>query len=62
MSGKLTFVVPPAIVHVKLDGKHVGSIRHNEHTGTWSYKPKGSDLRGEEFPTLPACKKSLEDE
>jgi len=58
----ITYKVPPAIVYVQVDGNHVGAIRHNEHTGTWSYKAQKSETRGEEFETLAECKASLEDD
>lgn len=57
---EITYRVPPTIIYVRIDGNHVGSIRHNEHTGTWSYKPQNSDTRGEEFETLAECKTSLD--
>ena len=57
----ITFRVPPAVVYVAVDGNHVGSIRHNEYTGTWSFKYQKADTREEEFTTLQECKASLDD-
>ena len=59
---KITYKVPAAIIYVRVDGNHVGSIRHNEYTDTWSYKPEKSNTRGDEFSTLAECKASLEDD
>jgi len=44
-------------VVVRLEGKVVGDIRKVE--GGWQYKPKGARPGGV-FPTLEACKASLE--
>lgn len=53
------------VVTVFLDGKHVGRIqRERIHAGGFYYQPKGTlqKDRGEVFPTLDACKRSLEDD
>ena len=56
----ITYRIPPAIVYVSFNGSHVGSIRHNEHTDTWSYRAQKSTTRGDEFSTLAECKTDLE--
>jgi hypothetical protein len=43
---------------VRLDGKIVGSI--HAFNGGFQYFPKGSKTGGELFPSLEACKRSLE--
>lgn len=64
MNGTLTYI-PVAIrdghtVKVHLNGKHIGSIRHDG--GGWRYFPKGWTTGGDIYPTLAACKASLEAE
>jgi hypothetical protein len=46
------------MIDVRLDGKLVGTI--HQYGDSFAYKPK-SGKRGEEFPTLAACKRSLEE-
>ena len=46
-------------VKVKINGKFVGTIRFVPNAG-WRYMPKGTRVGGEFFPTLAACKLSLE--
>lgn len=45
-------------IFVHLDGRNVGTISRTRG-GDWFYKPKGGG-RGADFPTLEACKASLE--
>ncbi len=45
---------------VALDGKHVGQIKSEE--GGYRYFPLFSLKGGELFPTLEACKASLEED
>lgn len=51
---------------VKLDGKTVGEIRVSRdaygQAFCYRYHPKGNNTPGEQFFTLEACKRSLEDE
>lgn len=46
-------------VVVRLEGKHVGYIR--KIGSGWQYFPLGKNEGGELFPTLDACKTSLEE-
>jgi hypothetical protein len=52
-------------VIVRVDGKYTGKIRRQgSHTGDWRYWPQGAmrvAQAGEAFPTLAACKASLEE-
>lgn len=49
---------------VYLDGKRIGAIRYIYRQGdrSWQYYPKGWNTGGDLFPTLAACKASLEAE
>ncbi len=49
-------------VRVYLDGKQVGTIRElfSNTIPLYLYTPKGSKTGGDTFPTLAACKASLE--
>lgn len=48
-------------VRVHLEGKYVGHIEQLSD-GMWQYWPKGPKSEGgEKFPTLAACKQSLEE-
>ncbi len=51
-------------VQVKLNGKHVGTIREVLPKGaslsSFVYFPKGQKIGGDMYPTLAACKASLE--
>lgn len=47
--------------NVFLNGEHVGAIEHNK-SGTFQYFPKDTDDGGDLYPTLAACKASLEAE
>ncbi len=49
-------------VNVRLDGRFVGVIRRLiGDNGGWRYHPRGAaHLAGEIFPTLDACKQSLQ--
>ncbi len=54
-------------IGVYLDGRYVGVIKQTRlgkkvGGGTFYYTPKGSKNCGDLFPTLEACKKSLEAE
>ena len=47
-------------VFVYLAGKRVGTI-FRKPEGGYEYKPKGSShLKGDKYPSLDACKRSLE--
>jgi hypothetical protein len=53
-------------VEVYLDGQLAGKIKKVSKDGTisgygWQYFPKGQTKGGEIYPSLLACKKSLED-
>ena len=48
----------PPSTKVKLDGKHVGSIKGNYKDG-YRYFPKGQKTGGEKFSMLQDCKASL---
>lgn len=48
------------LVEVCLEGKLVGRIK--QWKDGWQYIPLGQKRGGEIFPTLEACKKSLEEE
>ena len=45
-------------IAVFLDAKRIGTI--NGSSKGWRYHPKGTKIVGDAFPTLDACKKSLE--
>ncbi len=47
---------------VKLDGKIVGTIQEGveNNARTYQYIPKGQKTGGDKYPTLAACKASLE--
>lgn len=52
---------------VKLNGKEVGAIKRALNKGPgnatgYRYHPKGDKTGGDFFPTLDACKRSLEDD
>lgn len=47
------------LIRVKLDGKMVGLIREEKDKTGWYYSPK-KGTRGEKFPSIAACKRSLE--
>jgi hypothetical protein len=59
---ELTFDIPETPIQVILDGTITGLIRAT--TGGFAYYPKGAGTkgRGEVFPTIAACKVSLESE
>jgi len=44
-------------VEVFLENKWVGTIYENSEG--WYYKPKGTKIKGDTFPTLKECKLSL---
>lgn len=48
-----------AVVFVFLNGEQVGRIRHTAQG--WQYVPKRHRKGGEYFPTLGACRRSLEE-
>jgi hypothetical protein len=47
-------------IAVRLDGRKVGEIRMLPNG--FKYYPRGAKTGGESFPSLEACKSSLEDE
>ena len=47
-------------IAVALDGKNIGFIRPSKEGG-FHYKPKGSRIVGETFPSVAAVKESLEE-
>lgn len=51
---------PDGSIHVYVGGKRTGTIIR--YRGGWQYRPIGSSLRGDVFPKLEDCKRSLEEE
>lgn len=47
-------------IKVKLDGKHIGDIKHRILSNTYYYKVKGGPHVGEDFKTVAEVKRSLE--
>ncbi len=58
----ITYIPVPEHFKVKLDGKLVGVIKRSgdDRGYGWRYFPKGDRIGGQVFPTLAACKRSLE--
>lgn len=54
----ITYDPKPNGVKVELDGRFVGVITLNREG--YTYWPRGSSRHGEFYPTLEACKRSLE--
>lgn len=56
----IEYLLSSGNLKVRLDGKIIGSI----HTinGGFQYFPKGSKTGGKLFPSLEACKRSLEED
>ncbi len=52
--------VTETFTKVYLAGKHVGTITHFSDC-CFFYTPKGQNRRGDTYPTLAACKASLEE-
>lgn len=60
-SGDANMITYDMNITVKLDGKRVGEIKQNA-AGEFFYLPRGSAFSGPAYPTLEACKASLESE
>lgn len=64
MRQKLTYVEEHK-VRVYIGSRHVGnirSLRNRDGTVSWCYFAKGDRFGGDEFKSLEACKKSLEED
>lgn len=59
----ITYEDTPNGIKVKLEGKIVGKIRLiavGNEPAQYQYQPAGSSIKGDPYPTLEACKASLE--